>query len=74
MDSSGSQMLLFHDCFPLLGSSQTKWDGVSAANQSITFKVGSDQHGQQEQALYSATQRLHSLPSGSTSPQGKLEH
>lgn len=44
MDSSGSQMLLFHDCFPLLGSSQTKWDCISATNENITFKLGSDQY------------------------------
>lgn len=59
MDSSAKQMLLFHDCFPLLGSSQTKWDGISATNESITFQPGSDQYGKQEQSLYSATQRLH---------------
>lgn len=49
-------MLLFQDCFPLLGSSPTKWDCVSATNENITFKPGSNQSGKQEWALYSATQ------------------
>lgn len=57
MDSGGSQMLLFQDCFPLLSSSLTKWGCVSAANENITFKPGTDQSGKQEWALYSATQR-----------------
>lgn len=56
MDSGGSQMLLFQDCFPLLSSSLTKWDCVSATNENITFKPGSDQSDKQEWALYSATQ------------------
>lgn len=71
MDSGGSQTLLFQDCFPLLGSSLTKWDCVSATNENITFKPGSDQSGKQEWALYSATQlafRYH--PTGA---QTKLE-
>lgn len=49
-------MLLFQDCFPLLSSSLTKWDWVSATNENITFKPGSDQSGKLEQALHSAPQ------------------
>lgn len=48
-------MFLFQDCFSLLSSSLTKWDCVSATNENITFKPGSDQAGKQERALYSAT-------------------
>lgn len=50
-------MFLFQDCFPLLSSSLTKWDYVSATNENITFKPGSDQSGKQEWALYSPTER-----------------
>lgn len=76
MDSTGSQMLLFHDCFPLLGSSQTTQDSVSAPNENITFKLGSDQSGKRDTGTgsLSCTQRLHSLPSGSISLLGKLRH